>query len=221
MRILFNDVIQFSNVEKEIKSASLAEMLSITGPLVITLDKIYPINAIGIGNTDGSSFIVTFNDTGNTSYQFQYTIDGLYANNKTVNASVITITTNATYIGRIAAGIGIHIPTAIAKEPGFCSTSQPRVTLSGQSVPGAGGYYYKTLSLDSRYKINALAMNEIIAGREAIGKGYPFFIDLSDEAYKLPFNKLYANERNQQEMVFESGVRRFLYSRRFEFEERF
>jgi len=221
MRILFNDVIQYSDAEKELKSSALAERATIESPLVITLDTYYPINAIGIGNTDGSSFAVSFNDPDNTAFQFQYTYDGLYAMNKTVTASVITITTSATYAGRIAAGIGVHIPTAIAKEPAFCSTAEPRTTLSGQAIPGAGGYNYKTLSLDSRYKIDALAMNEIIRGRESIGKGHPFFIDLSDEAYKLPFNKLYANERNQRQMSFESGVRRFLYSRRFEFEERF
>jgi len=221
MRILFNDVIQYSDAEKEIKTPALSEVAALQGTLIITLDKLYPINAIGIGNTDGESFSITFNNSGNTAFQFQYTKNGLYVMNKTVSASVITITTNATYVGRIAAGLGVHIPTAIAKEPAFCSTAEPRVTLSGQVIAGAGGHYYRTVSLDSRYKIDAIAMDEIINGYKSIGAGYPFFIDLSDEAYKLPFDKLYANERNQQQMSFESGVRRFLYSRRFEFEERF
>jgi len=221
MKILFNDVIQYSDADNEIKSPALSETSAIDGPLMITLDKQYPINAIGIGNTDGGDFTVAFNDLGNTVFHFQFTKDGLYVMDKTIIASAITITTNATYIGRIAAGIGVHIPTAISKEPAFYSTSEPRTTLSGQVIPGAGGYNYKTVSLDSRYKIDAFAMGEIIDGHQAIGKGHPFFIDLSDEAYKLPFDKLYAIERNQRQMGFESGVRRFLYSRRFEFEERF
>jgi hypothetical protein len=221
MRILFNDVIQYSDAPKEIKSPALSEMTSLTGPVTITLDRQYPINAIGIGGTDGIDFTITFNDANNTVFQFQFTESGLYLMDKTVDASVVTIASNASYIGRIGAGIGVHIPTAIAKEPAFCSTAEPRTTLSGQVIPGAGGYNYRTVSLDSRYKIGPSAMGELKAGYSYIGKGCPFFIDLSVESYKLPFPKLYAVERNQRQMSFESGVRRFLYSRRFEFEERF
>jgi len=124
-------------------------------------------------------------------------------------------------IGRIAAGIACNIPTAVAKEPSLISTSEPRVTLSGQVIAGTGGYNYRAISLDSRYKITKEIMQEIEAGSKYIGMGYPFFIDLTDESYKLTFDKLYANERNQRSMTFQSGVHRFLYSRRFEFEERF
>ena len=124
-------------------------------------------------------------------------------------------------IGRIAAGRAVNIPTAISKEPGYQSTAEPRKTLSGQIMPGAGGYNYKILSLDSRYKLDRTAFNEIEAGYRQIGNGYPFFIDLSDEEYKLPYNFLYATEKNQRQMSFESGVRKFLYSRRWDFEEAF
>jgi hypothetical protein len=88
-------------------------------------------------------------------------------------------------------------------------------------IPGAGGYDYRAVSLDSRYKIGPEAMAEIEAGYKYIGRGYPFFIDFSDEAYKLPFIRLYAAERNQRNLSFEGGARRFLYSRRWNFEERF
>ena len=221
MKILFHDVIQYSNAPREIKSPALAEMISLTGPVTIIFDKPYPINAIGIGNTDGVNFTVTFNDANNTVFQFQFTENGLYVMDKTVSASMITVASNATYIGRIGAGLGVRIPTAIAKEPSFHSTAEPRVTLSGQAIPGAGGYNYRAVSLDSRYKIGELAMNEIKSGYKYTGMGYPFFIDLSVESYKLPFSRLYACERNQRQMSFEGGIRRFLYSRRFEFEERF
>jgi len=43
------------------------------------------------------------------------------------------------------------------------------------------------ISLDSRYKIGRDAMVEIGDGREWIARGYPFFIDLDDEAYKIPW----------------------------------
>ena len=124
-------------------------------------------------------------------------------------------------IGRLAAGIAVRVPTAVKKEPGWASTAAPRKTLSGQIMPGAGGYAYRTLSLDSRYKLDQAAIKEIEAGYAAIGKGFPFFIDLTDEEYKLGYNFLYAAERNQRQMSFEGGVRRFLYSRRWEFEEAF
>jgi hypothetical protein len=222
MRILFNDIIQNSDAYEVLKSPALSELFFIGEQLIITLNKQYPINAIGIGNTDGEDFIINFDDNDNTVFNFSFSENGLYVMPKTVIASQITITSpNATYIGRLGAGLGVNIPTAIAKEPSFKSTSEPRVTLSGQVVPGKGGYNYRTLSVDSRYKIGEGIIKEIEAGYNFIAKGYPFFIDLSDESYKLPFSKFYANETSQQSMTFQSGVRRFLYSRRFEFEERF
>jgi hypothetical protein len=140
---------------------------------------------------------------------------------KTVNASQVTITTDAIFIGRIAAGLGIKICTSIPKEPAWNSTHEPRVTLSGQIVAGRGGYNYRTLSLDSRYKIHETAIRELQEIYSYIGMGYPFFLDLSEESYKLPYTKLYAEEENQRAMSFEGGIKRFLYSRRFDFTERF
>ena len=75
--------------------------------------------------------------------------------------------------------------------------------------------------MDSRYKIDELAMGEIKEGCKYIAMGYPFFIDLRDEAYKLPFSKLYAIDNSQQQFGFEGGIRRFLYSRRWQFRECF
>jgi len=148
--------------------------------------------------------------------------NGLYCFDRTVNASIIIINTEIdTFIGRFAAGRYCDIPTAIAKEPGFNSTNAPRVTLSGQVIQGLGGYNFRTVSLDSRYKIDESTMNDIKEGYKHIAMGYPFFIDLSRESYKLPFDRLYANDANQQQLRFESGVRRYLYSRRWQFEERF
>lgn len=222
MIILFNDVIQYSSAPPELKSPALSEAFEINAwPLIITLDRQYPINSIGIGNTGGVHFSASFNDVSNTVFNFQFSGNGLYVMPKSVLASRITITSDASYMGRIGAGIGVHIPTAIAKEPSFKSTSEPRVTLSGQVIPGAGGYNYRAISLDSRYKLDEMAIKEIEAGYKTAGQGYPYFIDLTDESYKLPFSKLYANETNQRSMTFQGGVRRYLYSRRFEFEERF
>jgi len=262
MNILFNDVIQYSNAPKELKSPALSDTCEIKGSLNIYLDKIHEINSIGIGNAGNANtnrdFIIfdggradtvhdTILDGGRADTVFTITIDanpfmtiyfylnnvnnyiftvsnnenGLYVMNNTIRADRILIETRLNYIGRFAAGIACNIPTAVMKEPSFLSTSEPRITLSGQVVKGAGGYNYRAVSLDSRYKITQEIMSEFDKGKKYIGAGYPFFIDLTEEGYKLPFKKLYANEKNQRSMTFQSGVTRFLYSRRFEFEERF
>jgi hypothetical protein len=221
MRILFNDLIQTSDAPASFKSPSLAETTEISGPLVITLQQAANISAVGIGNTDGTSFEVVFNDTANTQFNFTFNGNGLYSMPDTVTASRITITTNATFIGRIGAGKGIKLCTAIAKQPGWNSTSEPRTTLSGQIVPGAGGYNYRTLSLDTRYKMNQEAVEELQAGYKNIGLGYPFFIDLAKESYKLTYSRLYAIEKDQRTWSIEGGIMRFLYSYRFNFIEAF
>ena len=206
----------------------------------IVFDKITPINSIGIGNTDTNNLSLDITHIVNeleiiSSITIPISGNGLYFisdrnYNRPYNVKKITVIsenmndidkTNATYIGRLAAGIGVKIPTSLRKEPGFNSTATSRVTISGQMIPGLGGYNYKTLSLDSRYKIDELAMKEIENGYEYIGKDYPYFIDLTDESYKLPFNKMYATEKNQKAFRFEGGISKYLYSRRWEFEERF
>ena len=126
-----------------------------------------------------------------------------------------------TKIGRLAFGKLVHIPTTPAKGLSYVGTAAEHITSSGQLIQGMGGYTYRTLTLDSRYKIGEEAMKEIIAGRTTIGAGYPFFIDLEDEYYKLPFRKFYGIERNQKNWVFQGGVTKFLYSMKFEFEECF
>jgi hypothetical protein len=221
MKILFYDVIQMSDVNETLKTPSLADFSNINSQLVINLNQNRNINSIGIGNTNGVYFNIQFNDINNTVFNLSFTENGLYCFNKTVSASKLTITTNAAYLGRIAAGLYCNIPTALAKEPGYNSTSEPRTTLSGQVIAGLGGYNYKTVSLDSRYKIDEFIMGEIKNGYKYIGMGYPFFIDLTSESYKLPFSKLYATEKNQRNLIFESGIKKYLYSKRWEFEEKF
>jgi len=254
MKILFNDVIQYSSAPKELKSPALSDVCEINGNLVINLDRVYEINSIGVGNINNNKIIfdggkadsvynlmlyggnadsyseplndisiitISFNDVNNTIFNLVNAGNGLYTMKKTIKASQITIEANANFIGRFAAGIACNIPTAVMKEPSYLSTSEPRVTLSGQVIQGAGGYNYRAVSLDSRYKITKEIINEFEKGLKYTGMGYPYFIDLTDESYKLPFKKLYANEKNQRSMTFQSGVTRFLYSRRFEFEERF
>jgi len=126
-----------------------------------------------------------------------------------------------TRIGRLAFGRAFDIPTTPAKELSYASTATEQLSVSGQLIPGAGGYGYRTLSLDSRYKLGPEALREIEAGYKIIGKGYPFFMDLESDVYKLPFSKFYGIERSQKNWVFQGGVTRFKYSMKFNFEECF
>jgi len=151
-----------------------------TGTITINLDRQRPIDCIGIGGTDGTSFNVG-------GHGIFFKDNGLYMLPRAMETSRLVITTDATFIGRIGAGLSVRVPTSVRKEPGFFSTETPRTTLGGQVMEGLGGYTYKALSLDSRYKLDKFALDEIRAGLRYIGGGYPFFIDLSDEAYKIPW----------------------------------
>jgi len=219
MKILFNDVLQKSDMAYNLKTSSLAEIEEIRNEFVIHLDKEYQIDSIGIGNTDGTVFSI-YSSVSVLEGEVYFDINGLYTF-KPIVTSYLLVHTDATYIGRFAAGIGIRIPTSVQKSFGYNSTAAPRTTLSGQQIQGLGGYNFKTLTLDSRYKLDETAISEISNGMSSIGKGYPFFIDLTDESYKLPFYRLYATETNQLALSFESGVKNFLYSRKWNFEEKF
>jgi hypothetical protein len=159
--------------------------------------------------------------SGGEVFTLAFSGNGLYPMPSRILASGFTLQTDGGYIGRLGAGIGVEICTSAQKEFGLNSTAEYRVTLSGQVIEGRGGYTYKTLSLDSRYQMREEAINELVAGYKYIGMGYPFFISLETEAYKLPFNKLYAAEKNQKTLVSESGIFAYRYSRRWDFEERF
>ena len=235
MKILFRDRLLddgHPSIPKELITPALSETYTIDSPLTIYLAAANPAgcigvfaDCIGIGNCDKNKLSITVTPASAAPYTQIINLglekSGLWMLGGAPGIISITINTYPVTLGRLGLGRAINIPTSIMKEPSFCSTAEPRTTLSGQVIPGRGGYNYKTLSLDSRYKINEAAVSEIMSGYKYIGMGYPFFIDLSDEAYKLPFSKLYATEANQQKLGFESGVRKFLYSRRFEFRERF
>ncbi|MDR2149861.1 MAG: hypothetical protein LBO67_03415 [Spirochaetaceae bacterium] len=147
--------------------------------------------------------------------------NGLYRIDPII-AKRIRITHNGTYIGRFGAGIGVRLGTAVNKEPSFNSTREPRRTLSGQVIPGLGGYSYRSVQLDVRYKIGALAISELSAAYPSqIAAGFPFFILFDDEVRRLPFMRFYAQDTNFSKMSFESGVNYFKFSRKFAFEECF
>ena len=132
------------------------------------------------------------------------------------------ITHNGSYFGRIAIGKFRKLGTAIAKEIGFYSTEEISETLSGQVIPGAGGYFGRTLDLDVRYKIEKEVYNDIYKAFKYISKGYPYFIELSDEAHKMPDTlKRFHASTNQPISKLQSSTYAFKYSYKFSFIEKF
>jgi hypothetical protein len=160
-------------------------------------------------------------EAGSLEQKIQVSGNGLYRIIPVVTDR-ITLTIDGTYIGRFAAGMAVDLPTAIAKEPGWASTAKSRKTLSGQVIPGAGGYTYRTVSVDVRYKIDKSALSEIeMAYHSQIGLGYPYFLLFDKESRRLPSIRLYAKDTKSEQYVFQGGISRYLFSRKFEFEECF
>jgi hypothetical protein len=139
-----------------------------------------------------------------------------------ITAIAVRIETDATYIGRLGLGRAVRLGTSIAKEPGMASTHEARRTLSGQIISGAGGYTYRTLSLDTRYKIGAEELSEILAAYPGqTGFGMPYFLLFDDEARRLPWTRMYAQDTSWDNPVWQGGINKFLFSKKFDFEECF
>jgi hypothetical protein len=195
----------------------------ITKEFAIVLKEPSTINCYGVGNTDSKSTGVYLIDTSNNIFfeAYPFTRNGLFKLEKDYeNIKQINLVFSGAYIGRVGAGYGINLKTAVPKEPTLISTAGPRVTLSGQSILGLGGYTYWQISVDTRYKIDKDKFDNIIQGYKLLSNGYPMFISFDDES-KLPIDRMYGVDTSQQELGFESSINKPLYSRRFIFEERF
>jgi hypothetical protein len=189
----------------------------------IRLDKPSRINGYGVGNTDSKVVGIYLIDASNNVYYEGYLFDrnGLYMLEKEYeNVTQINLVFSGTYIGRYGTGSAVNLKTAVPKEPTLVSTAKPRVTLSGQSILGLGGYNYWQISVDTRYKIDKNKFDDIVESYPLLSKGYPMFISFDDEQ-KLPIRRMYGVDKNQQALGFESSINKPLYSRRWIFEERF
>jgi hypothetical protein len=197
------------------------------GGTALTNESAYEYLFDGGGAYDGDYRYLLGEDRGDWREGFSQTVyfggNGLYRLDRPVITKRAVIETDATYIGRVGMGRCVKLGTAIAKEPSFCHSAKPRLTLSGQTIPGIGGYSYRAVSLDVRYKIGHSEMAEIKAAYGTqTGPGLPFFLLFEEELRRLPFVRLYAADTKNDSETFQSGVHgRFLFSRKFEFEERF
>jgi hypothetical protein len=224
VNILFFDRLQQSNAPKQLISSSLADYYNNAADLEIILHEPGDIDCIGIGNMDAANIQIALTNTDNDSFQetIAFQENGLYVLNRNyANIKEIDIVFSSSHIGRLAFGKAVNLKTSIPKEPTFVSTNKPRITLSGQVIDGLGGYNYRRVSLDTRYKIDNEKLTEIIKAFPSLSKGLPMFVSFEDEKDRLPFERLYCNDTSQQEISFESSINKNLFSRKFVFEERF
>jgi hypothetical protein len=213
MKILIDDFVQDSDAPDALKSPALADDYEFTTSIDIDLGSSKTINCIGIGNTDGVNFTVD-------GQAVTFSENGLYILSPAITDQVITIGYDGSYVGRIALGVYRQICTAPNKEIGFYSTEQNRITASGQVQPGAGGITGRKLNLDSRYKIDETIYQDFEnAYPRQLGKLFPFFLNFADEL-KIPYDYFYGGF-DKSVLSLQSAIYRFLYSRRFDFIERF
>jgi hypothetical protein len=230
MRILINDKMQFaSGVPAEIKSPALADRYNASVTFTATFDDAETVNCIGIGYTDATEITI---DDGITTPQIitlpvrtditrKYN-NGLYLLTE-MTSDTYTITHNGNYIGRVGIGEYRTLGTAPSKEIGFYTTTESRETLSGQTIPGAGGYYGRRFVADVRYKFTEEIYNDLeTAYQTQIQRSYPYFILLDDEQHKVPDTMLHFYAASDKPLsLLQSSSYKFLYSYKFNFEERF
>lgn len=220
MIILFHDLVQDADAPAHLRSPALSETWGGTA-ITIYLRQSHTFDAVGIGNTDATEITVAGRRiaiTDPSPYPASYK-NGLYRIPETTGQRV-AITHNGSYIGRLALGMGRILGCAPAREPGFETTATNRETLSGQVIPGAGGYQRRRIDVDFRYKINQAIFRDIEqAYSQQLSRGFPLFILFDQEAHRIPWTRLYAQTDHQ--LLFQSSANSFRYSRRFVFRECF
>lgn len=138
------------------------------------------------------------------------------------NWSQITIAHNGTYIGRVGMGRYRKLGTNFVKEIGWYTNIESIVSESGQTIPGAGGYYGRTFDADVRHKIESDVYDDMDKAAPYIMRSFPYFLCLDDEQHKLPANMYYFYAATVEPITkLQSSTYKFLYSYKFEFQERF
>jgi len=242
-----------SGVPAEIKSPALADRYNASVTFTATFDDAETVNCIGIGYTDATEitiddglekiYLLTFDSQPATLDGAQWILrgttlqtitlpvrtditrkynNGLYLLTE-MTSNKYTITHNGNYIGRVGIGEYRTLGTAPSKEIGFYTTTESRETLSGQVIPGAGGYYGRRFVADIRYKFDEDVYNDLeTAYQTQIQRSYPYFILLDDEQHKVPDTMLHFYASSDKPLsLLQSSSYRFLYSYKFNFEERF
>lgn len=217
MRLLVNDLVQNAIAPDSIKTGALADKYRGT-TFTVDLGSVKTIDCFGVGNTDATSIIVN-GETYSLEAEKRKR-NGLYLLTAPIDVQVIEIQINGSFIGRFGCGVHRFLGCAPAREPAFWSTHQNRRTGTGQWRPGAGGIAGRTMNVDVRYKIDRTIFDDIEdAYDEQIAKKLPWFIAFDKEFHRFPWLRFYGVV--DEEFVLQSSVNRFLYGKRFEFEEAF
>lgn len=227
MKILINDLMQYSDAPDEIKSPSLSDAYRVSNTFTVTLDDTATIGCIGIGYTDATEVIISAGSDSDAQ-TIKITQDapyhnGLYLLDAEITADTFTITHDGNFIGRVGLGAYRTLGTSPTKEIGWYTTNESRTTLSGQVIPGAGGYNGRRFEADVRYKIDADVVADIQAAYTSqIMRGFPYFLLLDDEQHKVPATMLHFYAATDKPLsMLQSSSYRFLYSYKFQFYERF
>ena len=231
MKILINDLMQHTeSVPDAIKSPALSDTYTAATSFIATFTDVVTVNCIGIGYTDATEVTISDGETSNTISITQDSpyMNGLYLLDDSMSyeyeyGSQFTISHNGSYIGRLAIGQYRTLGTNPTKEIGFFTTNSSRKTMSGQVIPGAGGYSGRRASMDVRYKIDDDIYDDIEQAYESqIMRGFPYFILFDDEAHKLPANmRRFYGYTSKPLSMLQSSSYRFLYSYKFDFYEGF
>ena len=218
MLLLIDDKVQISDAPAELKSPALADYYSAFTTFDIDIGSNITVNCIGIGYTDATQLTIT--TVSGLNEVITIAENGLYELPETTD-DIFSISHDGTYVGRIALGYSRSLGIAPTREAGFYSTESNRITTAGGVIPGAGGYYGKRIAIDARYKIDSDIVNDFENAYEYISKGYPFFMKFTTkEQVRIPFTRLYAST-DDPNILLQSSVNRFLYSKQFDFYERF
>ncbi len=224
MKILIHDILQYSDAPSDLLSPALSDICYFT-TIEIQLDKSRYIDSLGIGNTDATE--VTIN---NQTFPLQSlgVSPGNYKNGlykiTGQTTDTLTISHNGTYMGRLAAGAARSLGCSPSREPGFWTTANPRTTLSGQIVPGAGGISGRQIQVKFTYKITEEIFRDFERAYPLfISRGYPYFVLFDEEIHRMPWERLYANMENEKgsPFILQSSVNYFRYSKSCNFVERF
>jgi hypothetical protein len=238
MKILIRDIMQESDAPAKLISPALSDRYT-TSNIIDLIDLAADndgIDCIGIGYTDATEVkVILYKDSDFLENTITITRTAPYQNglyllttpytptgDSEYDFDTIRIEHNGTYIGRVGLGKYRELGTAVSKELGFFTTSESRRTLSGQIIPGAGGYSGRSIDLDVRYKIDSDVYADIERAYNYIMRSYPYFLLLDCEQHKVPVNmeRFYACT-NEPISKLQSSTYKFLYSYRFEFQECF
>lgn len=230
MRILIYDkMVDATGVPAAIISPALSDVYRDDITFSVTFDDAEYVDCIGIGYTDAEtvtisdgsdSDIITLPYTSANQRRFN---NGLYRLSTPFDSASYTISHDGSYIGRVGIGQHRRLGTSVSKENGFFTTTESRMTLSGQVIPGAGGYTGRRVDLTTPYKINVNVYNDILSAYEKqISKNFPFFMMLDDEQHKLPVSFLrFYGRLKDTDMLLQSSIYKFLYSYKWQFYEAF